>query len=74
MNRHQRRRAARISRHNRFYESYVRHLPRVALDAPYEPGRLYHTVYFHDDWCAIYSGQECNCEPILRRYEEPDRS
>ena len=54
MNRHQRRRAGKMAGHNKFYNDYIRHLPQVALDAPLERGRLYHTVVQHDEWCAFY--------------------
>jgi hypothetical protein len=74
MNRHQRRRAARMARHNQLYETYVRHLPRVPLDAPLERGRVYHMVYFHDEQCAFYSGKSCNCQPTVSRHAEPERS
>ena len=74
MNRHQRRRAARMTRHNRFYETYVRHLPRVALDAPREAGRVYHLVVHHDEWCDFYSGKPCNCQRIISQHVEPSRS
>jgi hypothetical protein len=52
----------------------VQHLPRVPLDAPLERGRVYHVVMAHDAWCAIYSGKECNCSPIISRHAEPRRS
>lgn len=74
MNRHERRRADKIARENRFYHDYIRHLPRIPINAPYERGRLYHTVSFHDDWCAIYSGGACNCNPNIVRHIEPQRS
>jgi hypothetical protein len=74
MNRHERRRAEKKARENKFYNEYVRHLPPVAQDAPYESGRIYHTVMMHDDWCAIYSGKGCNCNPIITRHIEPKRS
>src|SRR3954466_2722200 len=47
MNRHARRQAAalRRKRHTEFVEAYVRHLPEVPVDAPYEPGRFC-TPYF----------------------------
>jgi len=74
MNRHERRRARSMARENRFYESYVQHLPSVPHDAPLEPGRVYHTIFFHDRWCSIYSNQECNCSPFVERRVEPRRS
>jgi hypothetical protein len=63
MNRHQRRRARRMTRHNKFYQTYVRHLPRIPLDAPLDRGRVYHLVVQHDEWCQFVS-----------RYVEPRRS
>jgi hypothetical protein len=74
MNRHQRRRARRIAHHNKFYRNYVRHLPRLPIDAPLERGRVYHMVFHHDEWCAFYSGAPCNCNPIISRHAEPVRS
>jgi hypothetical protein len=29
-----------MQRHNRFYSEYIRHLPNVPVDAPYEPGQV----------------------------------
>ena len=64
----------RKERENRFYTEHIRHLPQVPLDVPYERGRVYHTVMAHDDWCEIYKGNECNCDPIVTRHIEPKRS
>jgi hypothetical protein len=63
-----------MARHNRFYESYVRHLLRVALDAPLERGRVHHDVFLHDAWCGIYRGRDCNCQPLVSRQVELHRS
>jgi hypothetical protein len=78
MNRHERRRARKMG-HNSFVANYVRHLPEIPLDAPYEPGQVSHCVYFHDDRCSIYDKDDgcladCNCNPIVRRHVEPRRS
>ena len=32
--------------------------------------RLPHVVCFHDDWCGIYAGKGCNCEPGVLRGAE----
>jgi hypothetical protein len=79
MNRHERRRAARMGREDRFCRDYVSHLPEVSRDAPLERGRLYHEAVYHDDWCAIYDKEagsmaDCNCSPIIKRHIEPRRS
>jgi hypothetical protein len=74
MNRQQRRRAAKMARENHFYETDVKHLPRITLDAPYEAGKVYHLVHHHDEGCSFYSGAACNCHPIITRHVEPSRS
>ena len=61
-------------RESKFFNEYVSKLPRVPLDAPLERGRVYHTVMQYDDWCSIYDGKECNCNPVVSRYIEPKRS
>lgn len=71
MNRHQRRRKAAM---NKFVNDYVHQLPEVPLDDPMEPGKVSHLIFYHDDWCRIYRGQNCNCEPEIRRFAEPDRN
>ena len=81
-NRHERRRQAarqRRNRHDRFYNDYIRHLPRVPLDAPLAPGQVYHLVFAHDDDCGIYNKSngtldDCTCSPIVSRHVEPRRS
>jgi len=75
-NRHARCAAAVRAKHNSFYE-YIRHLPQVPVDAPLERGRVYHTVIQHDDWCRFYETEnfaDCNCNPIISRHVEPERS
>ena len=75
MNRHERR-AARKRGQNQLVEKYIKHLPEVPVNARYERGKFYHTVYRHDDWCSFYSGtgELCNCNPIITRHVEPRRS
>lgn len=80
-NRHARRaaaaRARKMQRHDAWYQGDVKHLPQVPLDAPYERGRLYHMCFHHDHWCAFYDTEsmaDCNCDPIVTRHVEPERS
>lgn len=80
MNRHERRaaqaRERRMRWHNNFYLGYIRNLPQIALDAPFERGRVYHTVFHHDNWCRFYDHgrlADCNCRPAISRYVEPVR-
>ena len=35
----------------------------IGLDLPPE---VYHQDVYHDDWCAIYKGGQCNCNPDIR--------
>ena len=75
--RQQSKRARVMACHDRFYRDYIRHLPPVPIDAPLEPGRVYHTCFHHDDWCKFYDTEnpaDCNCDPWLSRYVEPRRS
>lgn len=69
MNRHERRRQARMSRENRFVRDYVRHLPEADLSTATEPGSIIHMVCRHDDWCSIYDNggglAACNCGGIM---------
>jgi len=64
-------------RHNALYDSYVRHLPVVPLEAPLQPGVIDHLVFHHDNWCRFYDSNslsECNCNPVVTRHREPTRS
>jgi hypothetical protein len=84
MNRHQRRAAAAMlgRRHSKaerttFWRSYLRHLPRVPLDAPLPPGTVTHLALLHDRWCRSWTTgifADCNCELELAKYVEPTRS
>jgi hypothetical protein len=85
MNRAARRRAAALNRkcervrskHNAHFCNHIRHLPEVALEAPMEPGRLYHLVFAHDNDCRFYERErleDCSCRPLVKRYVEPRRS
>jgi hypothetical protein len=83
VNRHQRRAAAAVGRRNRskaertaLYRDYVRHLPRVSDDAPFEADRMNYVCVLHDSWCRTWATgrrEDCNCEVELRRFVEPVR-
>ncbi len=30
-----------------------------------EPGQYKHVEIRHDDWCGIFKGERCNCEPDI---------
>ena len=82
-NRHQRRaEAARCranrQRHDTLFTAYIRHLPQVPLDAPLEPGRVYHVCFHHDPDCGFYLHQrleDCTCSKlVVTRHVEPRRA
>jgi hypothetical protein len=82
MNRKERRAAAARARqnrerHDRFFQNYVSHLPQVPLDAPLEPGRVYHLSLWHDPGCRFYeTGKlaDCACDLVITRHIEPGRT
>ena len=43
--------------------NYVRKLARLVEKHPELRGRASAVIIRHDDWCAIYSGRPCNCDP-----------
>jgi hypothetical protein len=64
------------ARHHKIYHRYLKHLPEIPLDAPSEPGRIYHLVQLHRRWCGYfkrYRSADCDCWPIYRRFVEPSR-
>ncbi len=52
--------------------NYRAEVIRQGLKLP--PGRLYHTNIYHDDWCGIWSGRKCNCDPdiVMRPHAAED--
>lgn len=73
MNRHKRRAAAARARQARLYPDYVRHLPRVPLDAPLDQSQVYFLVRGHEKGCAWFAGERCSCVPRLRLHVNPVR-
>ena len=73
MNRHERRRQAAMQKQNRFVNDYVHHLPEVGPEVLGKPG-VSHVVLYHDEWCPIYDGKSCGCDPDFRFFAEPGRS
>jgi hypothetical protein len=62
-----------MQKQNKFVNEYVQHLPEVGPEALEKPG-ISHMVFYHDEWCKIYDGKPCNCEPEVRFFAEPKRS
>ena len=38
---------------------------RQLLAASLTPGALTHAYIYHDDWCSIFQGGPCDCNPDL---------
>ena len=75
----------RIDPENPFYDNYVsKYCREVPFDAPTEDGKVYHTMCQHEDLCASWDEtwdrvrreivrKECSCNPIFRRWVEPEK-
>jgi hypothetical protein len=80
VNRHERRAAAAERRRSKvcMWTDYIRHLPRVPLDAPEEAGRRYYTCVHHTVACrAFVTGRpdsDCDCGARTTKHVEPTRS
>jgi hypothetical protein len=37
------------------------------------PGTLVHIAVMHDDWCAIFKGGVCNCDPDVETMRSDPR-
>ena len=47
----------------KFPASYAARVIDAAQKA--QPGTVSHAVVKHDDWCDIFKGKPCNCNPDL---------
>lgn len=48
--------------------NYVKKLDKMKMDGKFDhiqPGTIFHNVVYHDDWCSIYKGGNCNCDPDI---------
>jgi hypothetical protein len=61
-----------MARQNKFFADHVRHLSEVGPEVLGTPG-VHHMVCFHHQWCRIYDGQPCNCNPPIKFFAEPNR-
>lgn len=44
---------------------YRRRLNTALSKGIVDKGNVAHAFVSHDDWCGIYSGAECNCDPDI---------
>jgi hypothetical protein len=51
---------------NNKHKRLPNYAPKLLQAASQPPKGVYFADIYHDDWCAIFRGQPCNCEPELR--------
>lgn len=49
-------------RHN-----YFRKVMSLVEEKPFPVGVLSHVYIYHDDWCGIFRGEACDCDPVVVR-------
>ena len=56
--------------------NYIKKLQRLQLEGkvPIAQGKSYDTKIAHDDWCLVYKGGECNCDPEISFVEITERN
>lgn len=53
-----------MAQHN--YRGKLLSLIRADELNKFKPGVLYHLDFYHDDWCAVFRGGVCDCNPDVR--------
>ena len=48
--------------------NYFKEIQRLAKQ--FKPREIAHVDIFHDDWCNIYSGGYCNCNPHVKKRQD----
>jgi hypothetical protein len=51
--------------------NYVAALLAWVARNPPPPARLTHMETLHDDWCGVFDGRRCHCQPEFRYVEAP---
>lgn len=49
------------------YRQVIENMVKCGELADLGPGDVGHVHVYHDGWCAIWTGGDCNCEPIAKR-------
>ena len=45
--------------------NYITKLDRLIQEGTISVGGLQHIQVKHDNWCAVYKGKDCNCDPDI---------
>jgi hypothetical protein len=51
--------------------NYVPKVIDFALKTSWPPGKVGHIAVRHDDWCGVWQGGRCNCNPDVERIPAP---
>jgi hypothetical protein len=49
--------------------NYLQVLRDFAAENRLPPGSMTEVETLHDDWCGIFQGKRCDCNPVVRRAE-----
>ena len=52
--------------------NYLQRIAQVVEPADFKPGSVIHTTIRHDEWCGIFAGQDCDCDPLVVRGRPED--
>lgn len=57
--------------------NYVEKVERLNAESRRRPGQLREVFVMHDDWCGVFKGKPCHCDPVVKYREDvesPDRN
>jgi hypothetical protein len=54
--------------------NYYEKLMKLVEESKVPPGQVTNVDICHDDWCGIYEGGYCNCEPEIKPWPRPEAS
>lgn len=54
--------------------NYYKKLMRLFEEGEFCPGRLQEVDVYHDDWCGIYRGCYCDCDPEVKLRPPAERN
>jgi hypothetical protein len=54
--------------------NYYKKLLQLVEQGKVLPGRVMEVDVYHDDWCRIYCGGYCNCDPEIELPPPPEQN
>ena len=52
--------------------NYYEKLMNLVQEGKVPRGRITEVDICHDDWCRIYQGGYCNCDPEIKPWPQPE--